>query len=146
MNSVLPTDLDNTLEKIQKEVQPWVIPEKDSRCQHALEFAEWVEESLSDKALGKNISMKTILLAKAKLTDHYRFLRRQVNKRCRFLTSLRGHVCIFHIWDEAYSRLDKLERQLPETPTIQELQQIQQIKELEQNEPFTTLAGFKVEE
>jgi hypothetical protein len=146
MDHLLPSRLDQDLATIQKEVQPWTLPEKAKRCEYAQRFSDWVEDNLGANALGNDISLLTILLAKAKVTDRYRYFRRQANSRCREHTSKRGHVCIFHVWDEAYSCLEELEGRLPEPLSIPELQQIQLLKEQERNTPFATLVALQSEE
>jgi hypothetical protein len=144
--TVLPEKLDDNLEAILEDIKPWSIPEKPKRCQKAQEFYEWIEENLSPEALGENIKLLTIRLAKAELSDRYQFFRRQVNKRCRNKMSNRGHECIFHVWDQAYTRLDEVEGRLPEPLSIPELQELKRLRERDDDRPFATLVALQDEE
>jgi len=136
--------LDEKFETVIDDVKPWTIPEVPSRCEYALLFLDWVQENIDEEIVGKNITVLTLIIAKAILTDQYRFLRRQVNKKCRNKVSDRGHECIFHIWDQSYQRLEKIESRLPEHLTVPELEELKRLrKKVRERGPFATLAALR---
>lgn len=139
--------LDASFDTIINGCERWTIPEVPSRCPAAQTFLEWIQENLSDEVLGVNIKRLTLIMAKAKLTDQYRFFRRQVDKRCRNNVSERGHECIFHIWDQSYQRLEAIEGRLPEPLSVPELEELKELKKKDREErPFATLVALQEDE
>jgi len=143
---MLPTRLDTNLETIRDEVKPWSIPDKHALCESAQKFSEWAEEHIGDDVNGENATPARILIAKVKLTDRYRFFRRQVNNRCRDRVNKRGHICIFHVWDQFYARLEEIEGGLPDSLSLAEIAEYSKIKKEEDNDqPFATLVALREE-
>ena len=146
---MLPTKLNESLNKILDDTQAWSFPSdgnKRKRCAAAQKFFEWTRENVGKEAFAEGFSRLSILIAKADLTDRYQELRRQVNKRCRNHTSDRGHECIFHIWEQAYQQLEKLSGRLPVSVTFPELQLLKEMNEKDDNRPFATLVALLEED
>jgi len=78
-------------------------------CEHAKGYSSWVEDWLFPKIVTEKPDIVSISHAMLLLTRRYRSLRSSVTKRCRNHSGDRGHVCIFHIWDQTHERLEALE-------------------------------------
>ena len=89
-------------------------------CEHAKGYSSWVENWLFPKIVTEKPDIVSINQAKIFLTGHYRVLRLKASKRCRNYCSDRGHVCIFHIWDQTYERLEALESTVEKPKLIKE--------------------------
>lgn len=78
-------------------------PPPDTRCSYARRFADWAAEVCHDALQRQDLI--ALNQAKVLLLDKYFEWRAFVPKNHRYRMTETGHICIFHIFEEAYRQI-----------------------------------------
>jgi len=87
---------------------------KPDMCPYAQKFSEWVNALLV--GLSEKPNIVSVNQAKILLQDKWHDWRTVSPKRHRDHLSYRGHICLFHVYEQAYKQLRVLELSL--TPPL----------------------------